>query len=158
MQRESDRRISQPVGLVDLAPTILELAGIRGESLGCGIDGQSFAAAITDGFAPAARLIRGEIGDRVVVLRDGSLKYATLTRGGPDIISLGTLGREGEILFDLGDDPDERADLIQDRPAVVRRMRALARKLASEPTWPHVDSRLDPEALKRLEGLGYVGN
>lgn len=98
-RRFEARRVPRPVSLLDLAPTLVELAGgtLPGE-----LDGVSLAGAIADGVAPD---------------RDVPLEYlaegvrspqVTLVRGGLKLVR--TLG-EPDLVYDVDADPAERNDL-----------------------------------------------
>ena len=142
--------VHDPVSLVDVAPTILDLAGLapRGS-----IDGTTLVPALR-GDRPAARPIYFEA-------LTGSLLYGWsplegIRRGAWKLIR----SREPE-LFDLSRDPGElanlaateaprTADMIADLDADLARWSKVERAAASA-------APLDREALTRLASLGYVG-
>lgn len=95
------RRVAEPVSLLDLAPTLVELGGGSVDDVDP-LDGRSLAGALRGDPLPA---------------RDVSLEYlaegvrspqVTLVRG--DLKLIRTLG-EPDVLYDLSVDPDERTDL-----------------------------------------------
>lgn len=97
------RRVSGPVSHLDLAPTLVELAGIDpGEAL---FDGTSLLPALT-GAGPTPAVVAGEylaegVRAPMVMLRRGSFKYIRCD-GDPD------------QLFDLDADPLELVNLARD--------------------------------------------
>lgn len=142
--RRPDRRgagsvIAEPVSLVDVLPTVLAELGLPVPS---GVSGQE---------------LFGEPRDRPIV--------AELSRGGPlraliegDLQLVDKPG-EGARLFALRDDPAPAAELTDERPGDVERMRArLDRYLAgvARTDAPRV-RELSPEEVAQLRALGYVG-
>jgi arylsulfatase A-like enzyme len=152
--REAGRVIAAPVGLVDVAPTLLELAGLPvprsfgGRSLRDLIEGRDDGAWLESRplliEAPDAR--RG-----AVALRRGREKLVLPRREGP------------AELYDLHDDPGETRDLAPAQPqraavlraelemwvAELQRQGARAGTLAVPNEEPH-------PARAALEALGYV--
>jgi choline-sulfatase len=131
-ERLSPRRIAQPVSLLDLLPTLVELAGgFDGEGPAAAIDGTSLVGALEGEPAPARDipieyLAEGVRAPQVTLVRD-SLK---LVRG---------LG-EPDLAYDVERDPDERLNLADD-PAPADETRALA---------DEVDARWDLDELNEL--------
>jgi len=134
------------VQLLDLYPTILELAGatpartsdgasllglVRGKNTTAGpVYGASRYGQIGYGWAPLRFLVR----DR--------WKYIEAPR--PE-------------LYDLDDDPGEATNLAHEHPAEAEELRALLLELEAELLPRDADEiDLDPEALAKIESLGYV--
>jgi choline-sulfatase len=101
-RRFAGGRVSRTVSMLDLAPTLIDLAGSRTPE---GLDGVSLAGALAGGNVPN---------------RDAPLEYlaegvraaqVTLVRG--DLKAVRGLG-EPDLVYDLGDDPGERVDLDKD--------------------------------------------
>jgi arylsulfatase A-like enzyme len=145
------RVVDGPVSLVDLAPTLLDLAGIpmgagapmQGRSLLPRIQGQ----AASDEVAPVFlfRPDNTEIPGEQYAIREGDWKL---------IVGPGEGARE---LFDLSSDPEERNDLSAAEPDKVA---ALDQKIRD---WLETHRRGDvvPDDvsqgdLERLRALGYV--
>jgi arylsulfatase A-like enzyme len=142
------RRIETPVGLVDVAPTLAELAGVE---LGS-VDGRSLAAALRAGNEPAPRPlvgrrrrypkpIAGHRGQKFFV-RDARWKYIRASH-------------DPDELYDLTQDPGELRNLHPARPGEVARLGSiLDEHLAAspEPARPG----LEEEARRGLEALGYA--
>ncbi len=138
----SPRRVAQPVGLIDIPPTLLELAaapplpGIDGKSLSPLLKGavqedrsfyfESLLGEIKFGWAP----LRG--------MRDGDLKYIAAPR--PE-------------LYDLASDPHELTNLHAQRPRDAAR---LAAYLDAVGRGTRETSEVDEETLAALATLGYV--
>jgi arylsulfatase A-like enzyme len=141
------RRIDQPASLLDLAPTLAEMAGLRRAP---GWPGQSLLG------APAPRPLfsfqaRGEPDDAFSVLEEGK-KAIYVARGGH--------AAEGELVgaFDLTLDAGEERDLSQAGESWPREL--LARHLdllehALRPTVQEEAAEIDPERSAELRALGY---
>ena len=146
-------RLSSIVRLVDVLPTILDLAGVSVPP-GAHLAGRSLATELRGGTAPAAQLVYAESlvpllhfgWSDLRVLRDGRFKYIQAPR--PE-------------LYDLGSDPGERSNLVGAQPERVQAMKtSLARMLDVERAAP-APSPGTPAAstdlLEKLGALGYVG-
>lgn len=152
--RES-RVVGERVTLLDLYPTILDLAGlpsrepVEGVSLAAGLEGR---AAASRGRAIGAQLYH-----------DGSA-WGALLLGDEKIIRVLAAEPPGETrleLYDLRGDPGERANLAASQGERVADL--LAVLAGCEETWgvPRSDrgaavDRIDPETLEQLKALGYV--
>ncbi len=143
-------RISAPVNLVDVLPTVLDLTGIRHPE---GLEGRSLLQAVTLGQEPAARDQYLETylpyfqmrwaGSRA--LRDGRWKFIEAPT--PE-------------LYDLQNDPEERRNLAAQDP---ERLAALQFRLEARARWlgslsgtgaetPAIDDALDLQ----IRSLGYL--
>jgi len=126
------RRIQEAVGLADVAPSILELAGFEPPTMPA-MDGRSFAA-----------LVRGERESRIedghaysTMMQDRSVKEDkwALVSGRYKLIVDGPT--EAPKLFELRGDKRETKDLAKDQPEVVERMMdELAQRRAVDRTSP----------------------
>ena len=155
-ERIAPRTLEPPVELVDVMPTILELARLEHPRP---LQGRSLAAALTEG-APLDReravyLHRrhydpGEIGGIPVAgekfgIRRGSWKYIEGEQEGT---------RE---LFNLVDDPGERTNLVASETAVATELSAsLAAWRAAHRSTADGAAGLSPEDRAKLRSLGYV--
>ena len=125
-------RVAEPVSLLDLAPTLLDLAGLDAGDLG-EIDGRSLAPVLRGEGGRGAPVLAEYLAEGVtapmVMVRDGSAKYVRCP-GDPD------------VLYDLAADPRELRNLAGgasegDAGAAAARLRAEA------------DRRWDLAALER---------
>jgi arylsulfatase A-like enzyme/Flp pilus assembly protein TadD len=136
------------VSLVDVFPTVLDLAGLPAEA---GIDGRSLVPAVLD---PAKDL--GHVAyteslyprfhygwHELRALRDGSFKFIDAPR--PE-------------LYDLARDPHEKEDLARTKAQTAEDMRqALLKKVPKDDVAATAAVTLDPDTQQRLAALGYVG-
>jgi len=153
------RKFSHPVELVDLAPTILDLVGIKPE--GGSFQGQSLAT-----------VLRGEIPlvdtGRPIYLHRQHFKGFLSNRGiwiqGENFgIRAGTWkyidgqGKEPKELYDLAADPQELANLYTTFP---KKAAELASQLEEwkrlYATAYSVRGKISEEDLQRLKSLGYI--
>jgi len=143
------RAVASPVRLVDVAPTLLALAGadplpdVAGRDLRPLIDGSEAGERVAYLETLATRLDYGW--SPLLGLRTARYKYIRAPR--PE-------------LYDLRRDPAERRDLAAAKPEVVARLdRLLSQRLAASAA-PRADARLAvglSEADRaRLRSLGYV--
>ena len=142
--------VSDPVGLVDVAPTILGLVGLAAPA---DLDGQDLG--------PVIRGERQADPDRALYCQ-----ALEPTKYGANPL-LGSIGRRWKLiettrpeLYDLLADPAESRDLADDQPEVVDRLR---RELHARLDDRRRDAGGDPvddfggDARRRLRSLGYVG-
>ena len=139
--RRAGERLAAPVQLVDVAPTLLELAGLP---VPAGLDGRSLLAAEA---AAADRPVYGETW--YPRLHFGWSELGSIIEGDWHLID----GPDPE-LYDLAGDPGETVNLIGRRAGLAARLRDELRARSSEPEAPGDES----EAARRaLAALGYVG-
>lgn len=144
--RIAPKRLSQPVETIDLLPTLFGYLGIpipeqlEGDDLWPLIRGQADRL-------EGPEVIVASLRRNLHAIRLGDHKYIRSAQG-------------VEELYDLRTDPDERRNLIDERP---ERGRALRRRLESEVDLTRrrdFDAgdplRADPEMERLLEVLGYV--
>jgi arylsulfatase A-like enzyme len=146
----SKRFVNEPVSLVDLMPTILDLlgyqvpGGVQGQSL-LRLETSSRRVVISESFSMGEvvnlhpRFHRVE---RAIFL--DPLKFISSTNG----------KRE---LYDLSKDPHEQKNLYKPDDPTSRQMEAKldewVKSIRSHPSQP---AKLDRETLERLKSLGYV--
>jgi arylsulfatase A-like enzyme len=140
------------VSHVDLAPTLLDLAGLPEPIPGW--QGTSLAASVRDGAEPPAHPVAMEVGVTPGVptvpqhaIREGSWKLIT---------SLSD-ERVADALYDLEADPRERRNLARERPEEAHRLRVRLEELATESVEAAPMAEEDEAILAaRLEELGYL--
>lgn len=148
-------RIGLNVGLVDVAPTILELVGVAPPA---GIDGVSLAPLLRAGAGEGEREgLRRQLEDRTLLAH----------RRGPDADLWSVVrerwklivGPEGDELYDLYADPRERDDLAASHPELVQRLRVELERLRaggirSDAALEEVP--LPSELVDHLRAIGYA--
>ena len=144
------RKIPSQVSIIDIAPTILDLAGLAVPDQ---MQGSSLISLLRGGDQPDDRYALLELGGILTALRSNSWKLLFNTR------ALQT------IIFNLKEDPGENDRVgIADLPEWSRinrifydrlkNNRDLARKYRGEESG--VPVKLSPEQEKRLKSLGYI--
>ena len=136
--------------LVDVAPTLLELAGL---APGPAMAGVSWAAAIRDrGEAP-----RGEALSEIIY---NDTYWSRALRSGTWKLVRGRFGdEEATELYEIGSDPLETRDRAAEEPALAD---ALSKRLdevleaARRGAVAPETANFDPLTVERLRALGYV--
>lgn len=142
--RRAGATVEAPVGLTDLMPTLVVLAG---GSVAEALDGRSLVPALA-GNELEARPLYGE--SFHPQLRYGWAGLTSLIEGRWHLIE----GPDPE-LYDLVADPAERNNQLLANRRVYAGMKAAIEKVATAPAPP---SALDEETRKKLESLGYLGS
>jgi arylsulfatase A-like enzyme/Flp pilus assembly protein TadD len=143
--------VAEPVSLADIAPTILDLAGLP---IPAGLDGTSLREALR-GREPARRALYFET-------LAGSLSFGWSPIEGVRRGKWKLIRSSDPELFDLDSDPAETNNLYASEGTVAPDLQAavdkiLARGEHSEAPAQALAAPLDPAALTRLASLGYVG-
>jgi tetratricopeptide (TPR) repeat protein len=132
--------VSQPAGLIDVAPTILDFLHLPAPP--------SFAGRSLLKGAPTAVYSESDYShdafgwSALRSLRAGKYKYIAAPR--PE-------------LYDLEADPEERCNVIAQRPTEARSLASqLAGLLASQPPQRPSEGAIPPERLAVLKSLGYL--
>ncbi|HXU29298.1 MAG TPA: sulfatase-like hydrolase/transferase [Thermoanaerobaculia bacterium] len=143
--RLGGRRVAAPVGLVDVAPTVLQLAGV---ALPADLDGKPLPVETNEKpAAGAARTIYAET--FYPRLHLGWNELTSLIRGPHHLIQ----GPAPE-LFDLTADPGEKNDVLRAERRTYSEMRAELAKIERPLAKP---AEVDPETAQKLAALGYLG-
>ena len=144
------RRVAEPVSLIDVLPTLRDLAGAPAEARD---EGRSLRPLLEGGPSDPERrslfahLLRRDQDDRLMhAVRRGRWKYIE-----------GTLGEQ--LLFDLHHDPRETANLVDSSPALAGHLRTNLRESvrgAKRFAGSQGSMVMDPETAETLRSLGYV--
>ena len=144
------RRLERTVRLVDVYPTVLELAGLG--KAADGLSGRSLVPALRGAPEPDEPTTYAETlvpllhfgWSDLRVIREGRFKYIQAPR--PE-------------LYDLREDPGERRDIAAERPQQAQAMRAALAKVldVERQARPAGVSGPSQELIERLGALGYVG-
>jgi len=146
-------RISAPVSLTDVVPTILGLVGAPSHMERDGLDLRSYWEHPES--IPAERVLFAEadhnnldaegnkVTDILKMIRVGDRKFILDERDG----SL--------QLFDIGSDPLERANAVETDPETAARLRKLLDEFLATEETPMMLEELTPEEIEELQRLGY---
>ena len=142
------RVIEEPVSLVDLMPTLMELADLPAPA---GIDGISLVPALAGRDQRFRAATVSEV-SRALIKEPGVLR-AIRTEREKLIVS----DADGTtLLFDLADDPGETRDVGALRPQDAARLSQTLRATVDDTPRPKaVAAQPDPATLERLRSLGY---
>lgn len=154
------RVVTTPVQLLDVAPTLLDLAGIE---VPASLQGRSLAGALAGVSDPPTPWTWSEATDTGLewkAMRSATMKYilAVTPEGGE---RTGIPGEpRGEKLFDLQADPGEETNLHEAKPELVQQLRReLLQRFRSwgrEGVAARRSIELTEEQKKRLRALGYI--
>ncbi|MCH2171477.1 sulfatase-like hydrolase/transferase [Myxococcota bacterium] len=151
---EGGRVVDAPVSLVDVLPTLAQLAGVSPPE---GLDGSSLHAALHGGTLDPQRVAFAEVSGSTQE-KPGSVTAVRTHRF--KLISSSLGGQERLELYDLESDPGEQRDIAAENPDVVSELTEYLRHTGapssenSPQTTPEWDA--DPMTLKRLRELGYI--
>ncbi len=145
---EGARAVTDVVGLIDLMPTLLSLAGIESSA---GVQGRDVSA-LLDGDAVESRGV-----SRATATSDRPSLHAMRTPDYKLILDIDT----GETwLFNARKDPSEQENLSAERPEIVEELRdRLLTRIAESTAEGALGKRLAPipdELIEQLRALGYV--
>jgi tetratricopeptide (TPR) repeat protein len=143
------RRFAKPVRTADIAPTVLELAGLPPLS---DIQGVSLAPLLLDQGAAPQLDIYGESFEPLSMFGTNVLRF--LRRGKWKYVH-----KVNPELFDLSADPAELVNVASQHPEVVAELRRdlVAWVLSDRIERSDNRSQIDDEALEQLQALGYMG-
>ncbi len=147
------RVVSTPVGQQDLAPTLLELAGVAG-GLEAG-QGRSLVPLLAGGADPPGALPRGYSEIFLPRLHYGWSELRSLRRDRWHFIE----APKAE-LYDIEADPGETRNLADEERRVVRELRTELAALDATVQAPQTGSapvEEDEETMRALAALGYIG-
>ncbi len=136
-------RVAGPVAQVDIAPTILDLAGVPADSM----DGVSLRGAIK-ALKTEARTVYSETLYPRYHFGWSELYAATEER-------FRYIRAPKPELYDLDRDPGEKSNLASDRPQLLAPMEAWVSRMKAEVRAP---AAVDAQTREKLAALGYVGS
>jgi arylsulfatase A-like enzyme len=147
-------RVPTQVRNLDLAPTLLELAGLP---VPAGFEGESLVGLMTAEDVGTDRSVFAGLGTPLfpdaavqVSLRDSRWTFAR---------NLDPESRRGELLFDHGVDPGENVNLVEIEPGSAGALRSrLDAYLEAQPAGDVLERgvRIDPSIAERLRAMGYL--
>jgi arylsulfatase A-like enzyme len=142
----------EPVSHVDLAPTLLELAGLPEPVAGW--QGTSLAESVRTGSEPPAHAVAMEVG---VTPGVPTVPQHAIRKGRWKLITSLEDERVVDALYDLHADPRERRNLARAQPQVVAELRGQLEAWAAESVEAAPIPEEDEAILAaRLEELGYL--
>jgi arylsulfatase A-like enzyme len=147
--------ITDNVSIVDLLPTVLELAGFPGER---DVEGRSLVPLLAD--RPERDRLREELGERPLFAHrlgpgESPTELWAVIHGDRQLIE----GGQRLELYDLANDPMQRSDRSKAESETVAQLRIHLeelRRLEPRPGAEASEVELDEEELERLRSLGYV--
>ncbi|MFB0517887.1 MAG: sulfatase [Acidobacteriota bacterium] len=160
--------IKTPVSLIDLFPTVLDLAGVRGFNKKT-IMGVSLLPLIKGKSDYHNYPLFAEIKDKVImdsrlqaIIMDGHKYILSLNEEKEASFKRLKIKIEDEELFDLGSDIGERTNLIAQKKELAERMRQTLQRFIEEkkgllfPPKGNGVLMLDEDLKRRLKALGYL--
>ncbi len=145
---EAGGRISDPVSVVDLLPTLLELVSLEVPEE---VQGTSLAPALRGDSPPSRSIYFESLYSR---LHHGWSELRSIVREGWKYIEAPAATGESE-LYALVEDPDELRNRIAEHPEVARRLREELRAQRPQSA-PASRPSLREEEQRQLEALGYL--
>ncbi len=145
-------RIRTQVRNLDIAPTLLELAGV---AIPAGFEGESLLPLLVAGEEAPDRPNFASL--RANIMKTSRLQTAHNDGSWTLVRELDEEGRE--YLFDLAVDPREDANVVDLEPAAARRMRGVLdahESVEARPDASRSDVRIDPAIAERLRAVGYL--
>ena len=144
------KRLTSPVGLVDVAPTIADLSGV---TLPEPVDGRSIAAAIRAGVEPENRPVFGVRPQLAESYPQYSAEKRYVRTERWKLIRGDGLPDE---LYDVVQDPGETHSLATARPEIVAELGALLDARGGTTPLQKRQVDLSPEQVDALKALGYA--
>lgn len=173
------QRVEEPVGLLDLMPSMLDLLGVE---LPKGLMGQSFRTLLVDGKAKPNDLDPDRAAlewETRPIFSEASIQRAVRSSRNTTILQPTYAVRDGELklirfrtldgpkhrLYNLVQDPGEKSDLYDEKDPVSQRMKKLVEDYVAsakilrdslEASEAEETDALSPEETDMLRALGYL--
>jgi arylsulfatase A-like enzyme len=149
--------VDEPVSIMDVMPTVLDLAGLPAPEH---LDGVSVTSTWRDRWTGLARRLWGGEPPRELVLEldndedllNGRREHTRALRRGRWKLIASLDGKQE--LYDLADDPHERENVASSNGTVAAELRAVLARSAPAPT--NVPPSLGEAERERLRALGYL--
>ncbi|MEF8802287.1 MAG: sulfatase [Halolamina sp.] len=135
---EESGNVRDLVGLLDLGPTFVDIAGGRQPSA---FQGQNLRDPDYDREHVIAEWADYDKGDRRIAVRTFDWKYVRM--------------EDEERLFDLNADPEEQTDVAADHPERLEELRTVIDDHAERVRGDSLGADMDEEVRQRLRDLGY---
>ncbi len=157
--------IGTPVELLDLGPTIVELAGCAADETPPSFQGRSLLPLMRGGSRPDRPVFSGGNHGRGLVMAGGLAYYAydqntkTLARRHSLRPDENYEADRRAQLFDMRVDPAQARDILSEDPGSAEQLDALLLQWLSEAS-DHMQTQrveLDDETTEQLKALGYLG-
>jgi arylsulfatase A-like enzyme len=143
---------STPVSHVDIAPTLVDLAGAAHPDAGW--QGTSLAAALREGTEPPPHPVAMEI---AVAPSIPAIRQQAIRRGRHKLITSFDDERVIDGLYDVESDPGELRNLAATEPGLADELREMLRGLVAERAQTvEMPADDDEEIAERLRELGYL--
>jgi arylsulfatase A-like enzyme len=146
--------ISTPLHIVDLYPTLLEIAGAK-LIQDLPVDGKSAIEILTQGKSPPVREILLNSTPNAGAIRFGDWKLIVngMIDSHEDDGMVRAPSETSIELFNIADDPSEKYNLVKQRPEVVKDLRARYDKLAAQAITPKASPRPGDFKVPKVWGL-----
>jgi arylsulfatase A-like enzyme len=170
----SARRVTDPVQLIDVMPTLLDISrltppeGLQGQSLmpllTAASGGNAGAVSAADSGWRNRPVIMEKIPDGTAEEFPNTIEATAIIDGQWKLIHnrAGAADRPEYELFDVANDPFDQKNLAGENPEVVKRLakaiegfRSMAAAARLKPDAEATD-KMSPEQLQRLRSLGYI--
>jgi arylsulfatase A-like enzyme len=142
---ESNREVDQPLHIVDLYPTLLNLAGVSLRQPKA-IDGRDAWPTIAEGKPSPHEFILHNVTPFGGALRMGDWKL--IRNGHVTANTTSKPKRQTWELFNIADDPSEKNDVKKDHPGVFAKLKARLAELADASIPPNIPTNRAPPGFK----------